>query len=145
MFVKVDWLRFLIITVVLSVVIFVLDIAFHTTLAPKIMSGYPAPDYPGRQLVTAPLLVFLFVTYVLQMPTFCFLFLRLYPQRGVGMAVWWGIWGGFFVVIPNMQFFVAVDHTTWKMLWIQVIEGMFLMTLLTFLFELIYRPKRSMA
>ena len=140
---RVEWTRFLIITVVLSVVIFVLDIAFHTNLAPKILSGYPAEDYPGRKDVTTNLLVFLFATYVVQMPVFCFLFLRLYAQRGLGNAIWWGIWGGFFVVIPNMQFFVAVEHTTWKMLWIQVVEGIFLMTLLTFLFELLYRPKSS--
>ena len=141
---RIEWARFLIVTVVLSVVIFVLDIAFHTMLAPKIMSGYPAADYPGRSGdSTQPLLPFLFATYVVQMTMFCFLFLRLYPQRGLGNAIWWGIWGGFFVVIPNMQFFVAVDHTTWKMLWIQVVEGMFLMALLTFLFELIYRPKNS--
>jgi hypothetical protein len=139
---RIEWPRFLIITVVLSIVIFVLDIAFHTMLAPKIMSGYPAADYPGRPPEEVqPLLPFLFATYVIQMPVFCFLFLRLYPQRGVGSAIWWGIWGGFFVVIPNMQFFVVVDHTTWKMLWIQVVEGMFLMALLTFLFELTYRPK----
>jgi hypothetical protein len=140
---RVEWTRFLIITVVLSVVIFVLDIAFHTNLAPKILSGYPAEDYPGRKDVTTNLLVFLFATYVVQMPVFCFLFLRLYAQRGLGNAIWWGIWGGFFVVIPNMQFFVAVEHTTWKMLWIQVVEGIFLMTLLTFLFELLYRPSSS--
>jgi hypothetical protein len=141
---RIEWTRFLIITVVLSIVIFVLDIAFHTMLAPRIMSGYPAADYPGRAPeAVQPLLPFLFATYVVQMPVFCFLFLRLYPQRGLGSAIWWGIWGGFFVVIPNMQFFVVVDHTTWKMLWIQVVEGMFLMALLTFLFELTYRPKNS--
>lgn len=140
---RVEWPRFLIITVVLSVVIFVLDIYFHTNLAQKVLSDYPAADYPGRKDVTTNLLVFLFATYVIQMPVFCFLFLRLYAQRGVGNAIWWGIWGGFFVVIPNMQFFVAVDHTTWKMLSIQVIEGIFLMTLLTFLFELLYKPKSS--
>ena len=140
--VRIEWTRFLVITVVLSIVIFVLDIAFHTTLAPKILSGYPAADYPGRSPEgSKPLLPFLFLTYVLQMPMFCFLFLRLYSRRGVGNAIWWGIWGGFFVVIPNMQFFVAVDHTTWKMLIIQVIEGIFLMALLTFLFELLYKPK----
>jgi hypothetical protein len=144
MSIRIEWVRFLIITVVLSVVIFVLDIAFHTMLAPKIMSGYPAEGYPGRSPADVqPLLPFLFATYVVQMPMFCYLFLRIYPGRGVGNAIWWGIWGGFFVVIPNMQFFVVVDHTTWKMLWIQVVEGMFLMALLTFLFELTYRPKNS--
>jgi hypothetical protein len=144
MSVRIEWTRFLIITVVLSAVIFVLDIAFHTMLAPKIMSGYPAEGYPGRSPeAVQPLLPFLFATYVVQMPMFCYLFLRIYPGRGAGTAIWWGIWGGFFVVIPNMQFFVVVDHTTWKMLWIQVVEGMFLMALLTFLFELLYRPKNS--
>ena len=141
--IKIEWPRFLIVTVLASILIFVLDIAFHQHLAPILFGDYPAADYPSRPAAgVMPLLPFLFLTYVLQMPIFCYLFLRLYPGRGIGPAIWWGIWGGFFVVIPNMQFFVAVDHTTWKMLILQVIEGIFLMTLLTFLFEIAYRPKR---
>ncbi len=145
MTVKVEWPRFLIITIILSVVIFVLDIAFHQHLAPQIFGDYPAADYPSRPSaeITGTLFGFLFLTYVIQMPMFCYLFLRLYADRSVGNAIWWGIWGGFFVVIPNMQFFVAVDHTTWKMLIIQVIEGIFLMALLTALFSLIYKPKSA--
>lgn len=42
-----------------------------------------------------------------------------------------------------MQFFVAVDHTTWKMLIIQVIEGIVLMVLVTCIFEIAYRPKAA--
>jgi len=141
--VRVEWTRFLVITILLSVVIFVLDIAFHQHLAPKIFGDYPAADYPSRANVTPTLLVFLFLTYIVQMPMFCFLFMRLYAQRSVSNAIWWGIWGGFFVVIPNMQFFVAVDHTTWKMLIIQVIEGIFLMALLTALFSIFYKPKTA--
>ena len=90
-----------------------------------------------------PLLPFLFVTYILQITAFCYLFLRLYPGRGLRKAAWWGIWGGFFVVIPNMQFFVAVDHTKWKMLITQVIEGIVLMVLVTCIFEIAYRPKAA--
>ncbi len=145
MTVKIEWPRFLIVTIILSIVIFVLDIAFHQHLAPKIFGDYPAADYPSRPAegITPTLFGFLFLTYVTQMPMFCYLFLRLYAQRSVGNAIWWGIWGGFFVVIPNMQFFVAVDHTTWKMLIIQVIEGIFLMALLTALFSLFYKPKSA--
>jgi hypothetical protein len=122
----------------------VLDIAFHPHLAPVLFGDYPAADYPSRPTDSVtPLVPFLFLTYVLQMPIFCYLFLRLYPGRTIGKAIWWGIWGGFFVVIPNMQFFVAVDHTTWKMLIIQVIEGIFLMALLTVVFEIAYRPKTA--
>ena len=51
--------------------------------------------------------------------------------------------GRFLVVSPNMQFFVAVDHTTWKMLTIQVIEGIVLMVLVTCIFEIAYRPKAA--
>lgn len=139
---KIEWPRFLIITVVLSVVIFVLDILFHQHLAPKIFAAYPAADYPGRDPAdVTPLMPFLFATYVVQMTLFCYLFLKAYPARGVGNAVWLGIWGGFLMVIPNMQFFVVVKNTTWSMLIIQVIEGMALMVLLTVLFELAYKPK----
>ncbi|WP_157217381.1 hypothetical protein [Flavisphingomonas formosensis] len=138
----VQWARFLIVTIIASILIFVLDIAFHQHLAPVLFGDYPAADYPSRPPADImPLLPFLFLTYLLQMPMFCYLFLRVYPGRGMGPAIWWGIWGGFFVVIPNMQFFVAVDHTTWKMLILQVIEGIALMILLTAIFEIAYRPK----
>jgi len=140
--VRIEWARFLIVTALTAIMIFVLDIAFHSTLAAPLFGGYPAVDYPSRpQAEIMPLLPFLFVTYILQITAFCYLFLRLYPGRGLRKAAWWGIWGGFFVVIPNMQFFVAVDHTTWKMLTIQVIEGIVLMVLVTCIFEIAYRPK----
>jgi hypothetical protein len=74
---------------------------------------------------------------------FCFMFLRLYPARGVASAALWGLWGGFFVVIPNMQFFVAVKDTSWTVLGMQVIEGIVLMVLTGVIFELIYRPKTA--
>lgn len=139
---RIEWVRFLVVTVLASVMIFVLDIAFHQRLAPVLFGDYPAAGYPSRAPAEVmPLIPFLFVTYLLQMTAFCYLFLRLYPGRGLGKALWWGIWGGFFVVIPNMQFFVAVAHTTWSMLIIQVIEGMVLMALLTCVFEIAYRPK----
>ena len=44
---RIEWTRFLIITVVLSIVIFVLDIAFHTMLAPRIIGGVEAPAAVG--------------------------------------------------------------------------------------------------
>jgi hypothetical protein len=44
-----------------------------------------------------------------------------------------------------MQFFVAVDHTTWKMLIIQVIEGIVLLVLATGAFEIAYKPTAATA
>ncbi len=48
---------------------------------------------------------------------------------------------GLFVVIPNMQFFVAVAHTTWTMLIIQMVEAIALCGLAACIFEIAYRPK----
>jgi hypothetical protein len=143
---RVEWPRFLIVTALTSVTIFVADIAFHQTLAPPLFGDYPAVGYPSRpKAEIMPLLPFLFFTYIAQITVFCYLFLRLYPKRGLGKATWWGVWGGFFVVIPNMQFFVAVDHTTWKMLIIQVIEGIVLLVPATGAFEIAYKPKAATA
>src|SRR5665213_1287027 len=114
--IKIEWPRFLIVAVLAAILIFVLDLAFHTSMASSLYVGYP--QRPSAEVT--PLMPFLFATYIVQMTAFCYLFLRLYPERGVGRAVRWGLWGGFFVVIPNMQFFVAIAGTTWAMMGAQV-------------------------
>lgn len=135
----IDRPRFLIASGIVSVVIFVLDIWFHGTFAANMYAGYP--QRPATEIMA--LFPFLFATYVVQLMLFCFMFLRLYPARGVASAALWGLWGGFFVVIPNMQFFVAVKDTSWTVLGMQVIEGIVLMVLTGVIFELIYRPKTA--
>ena len=133
----IDKPRFLVAGFLVAVAIFVLDIWFHGTFAANIYAGYP--QRPTAEIMA--LFPFLFATYVVQLMLFCFLFLRLYPRRGLASAAWWGVWGGFFVVIPNMQFFVAIKDTSWAVLGMQVIEGMVLMVLTGLAFEVIYRPK----
>ncbi|SHV10002.1 Uncharacterised protein [Mycobacteroides abscessus subsp. abscessus] len=137
------WGRFLVIALPVSILTFILDVVFHKTAGPALFgNSYPAADYPQRPLAEImDLFPFLGFTYILQLTMLCFLFLRLYPGRGLGKAAWWGTWGGLFVVIPNMQFFVAVAHTTWTMLIIQMIEAIALCILAACLFEIAYRPK----
>ena len=53
--------------------------------------------------------------------------------------------GGLLVVIPNMQFFVAVKDTSWTLLGTQVVEGIVLLVIATVLLELIYRPVNTVA
>ena len=139
------WGRFLVIALPVSILTFILDVVFHKTAAPALFgNSYPAPGYPQRPLTEImDLFPFLGFTYVLQLTMLCFMFLRLYPGRGLGKAAWWGIWGGLFVVIPNMQFFVAVADTTWTMLIIQMIEAIALCVLAACVFEIAYRPKAN--
>lgn len=132
-----NWPRFLICSIGAAILIFVLDIWWHGTLAANMYAGYP--QRPMAEIEA--LFPFLFLTYIIQLPMFAWLYLRLYPQRGVRNAIWWGIWGGFFVVIPNMQFFVAVKETSWTILGMQVAEGIALCVLMAVVFEYIYRPK----
>ena len=137
----IDKPRFLIAAGVVSVVIFILDVWFHGTFAANAYVGYP--QRPANEIMA--LFPFLFATYVVQLMLFCFMFLRLYPARGLASAAWWGVWGGFFVVIPNMQFFVAVKDTSWAILGMQLVEGIVLTVLTGVIFELVYRPKAAMA
>jgi hypothetical protein len=136
---KIDWPRFLIAGTIGAVVIFVLDIFWHGTIAKDMYAGYPQRPMAEME----GLFPFLFGTYIVQLLMFSFLFLRLYPARGVRSAVWWGIWGGLFVVVPNMQFFVAVKDTSWTILWMQVIEGIALCVMMGVLFNVLYRPRQS--
>ena len=122
-----------------AVLVFVLDFPFHQYLAPALFTEYPAHDYPSRTPDAAKLIE-LFVTYLYQLTCFCYLFLRIYPRRGMGSALWFGAWLGFWVLIPNAQIFVAEDKYTWHMLSIQFPEAMILTIIMMFYFELAYRP-----
>ncbi len=138
---KIDWVRFLVAGTSGAVLIFILDIAFHGTLAKDMYAGYP--QRPALDMKA--LFPFLFATYLAQLLMFSFMFLRLYPARGAKNAFWWGTWGGLFVVIPNMQFFVAVKDTSWLLLWTQVVEGVVLCIVMALIFDFLYRPRNSFA
>jgi hypothetical protein len=139
---KVEWPRFLIFGILSAVLVFALDIPFHQFLAPKIFTEYPAHDYPQRSPEEVKgLFGFLLLTYLLQLSFFCYTFLRVYPRRGMGNAIWYGAWAGVWVVIPNMQFFVGLDKYTWHMLAIQVPEGAILTMIMMAFFEWAYRPR----
>lgn len=139
---KVEWPRFLVFGALSAVLVFALDLPFHVFLARKLFAEYPAHDFPQRPPEeSAKLLWFLFLTYLFQLSFFCYMFLRVYPARGMGKAIWFGLWLGVWVVIPNMQFFVGLDKYTWNMLAIQVPEGAILTMIMMAFFEAAYRPK----
>ena len=129
-------IRFLVSCFAISIIIFILDILFHGQAVPDMYAGYP--QRPQAEIVS--LMPFLFLTYVIQLIMFLLMFVCIYPARGMRNAVVWGIWGGLFVVIPNMQFFVAVKDTSWTLLGTQVLEGIVLLVIANVLLELIYRP-----
>jgi hypothetical protein len=139
----VDFARFLPWGLGGAVLVFALDLPFHQFLAPKLFTEYPASDYPHRMPDSA-MLAELFGTYLYQLTCFCYLFLRIYPKRSMGSALWFGTWLGFWVLIPNAQIFVAEDKYTWHMLSIQFPEGMLLTIIMMAYFEMAYRPKASL-
>lgn len=144
--VKLELPRFLIVGAFCSILVFVLDLAFHLHLAQTLFDEYPAHDFPQRDpKQAAGLMWFLFLTYLFQLTTFCYLFLRVYPRRGMVPAVWFGLWLGVWVVIPNMEFFVGLDKYTWHMLAIQVPEGAILTMIMMAVFEAAYRPKSAIS
>jgi hypothetical protein len=138
-----DWARFLPTAVIVSLVIALIDLAFHGTVAPRLFPGvYPPADYPHRDPAEAASMVpFLLSAYVFQIGIFFYLFLRIYPNRGWGNAVWWGIWGSLFLYIPDAQIFVSEDKYTWTMLGIQLVEGVLLPLIMILTFELVFRPR----
>ena len=126
--------RFLVTSVILAVIIFMADVAFHAMAVPNLYEGYPQRSSAEM----AGLMPFLFLTYLVQITMFLWLFMRLYPAGGTGKAIWWGLWGGLFVVLPNMQFFVGIAGTTWTLLWAQVVEAIVLLIIAAVLFDLVY-------
>lgn len=139
-----DWVRFIPTSVVVSLVIAVVDLAFHGTVAPKLLPGiYPPADYPHRDPAEAALMLpYLLSTYVFQIGIFYYLFLRIYPGRGMQNALWWGVWGAAFLFIPDAQIFVSERNYSWTMLGIQFIEGIVLPMIMIVTFELVFRPRR---
>lgn len=129
--------RFLGVALLISVIIFILDIVFHSQVVPDMYAGYP--QRPMAEM--ADLFPFLFLTYVVQLTMYLLIFVGLYPERGTRNAVIFGLWGGLFVVIPNMQFFVAVKDSSWAILGMQVAEGIALLIIAGLLFEFFYRAK----
>ncbi len=141
---RIGWQRFLLWGTASAILVFALDIPFHQFLAPRIFTEYPAHDYPQRSPEeVGALFPFLLLTYLLQLNFFCFTYLRVYPQRGLISAIWYGAWLGVWVVIPNMQFFVGLDKYTWHMLAIQVPEGAILTMIMMAFFEFVYRPRNA--
>lgn len=132
-------LRFFLTSAILAALVFALDVAFHVAVVPDLYLGYPQRS----QAEIAHLTPFLFLTYVVQIMIFLWLFMRLYPEGGARNAIWWGLWGGLFVVIPNMQFFVGVAGTTWTLLGVQVVEAVILLIGATLAFDALYPKARS--
>jgi hypothetical protein len=132
---KLMTVRFLVTSAILAVIIFMADVAFHAVAVPNLYEGYPQRSSAEM----AGLMPFLFLTYLVQITMFLWLFMRLYPAGGIGKAVWWGLWGGLFVVLPNMQFFVGVEGTTWLLLGVQVVEAIVLLIVAGVLFDLVHR------
>jgi hypothetical protein len=138
-----DWVRFIPTAVVVSLVIALIDLAFHGTVAPRLFPGvYPPADYPHRPAAeSTPLVPFLLTAYVFQIGIFFYLFMRIYPARGWRNATWWGIWGALFLYIPDAQIFVSEDKYTWTMLGIQLVEGVLLPLIMVLTFQLVFRPR----
>src|SRR6185312_2096537 len=108
----------------------------------KVVAGMNlSPGLPSRPPEEVkPLLPFLGVVSIAQLVVLAFLYLRIYPQRSLANAIWWGAWGGFFMVLPDGQFFVITPHQTWALLFMQWAEGIVTTMLFMTLFQLAYRP-----
>ncbi len=139
MSITISWPKFLLVSIVGAVIVLVLYSQFPVLFPPDPSEGYPAR--PAAEI--KPLLPFLAIVSIVQLVVFCFLFLRAYPQRSLANAVWWGIWGGFFMVIPDGQFFVGTPNETWAHLLIGWGEGIAAAVLMMALFQLAYRPKNE--
>src|SRR5262249_16881558 len=52
-------------------------------------------------------------------------------------------WGGFFMVLPDGQFFVGTPNMGWSLLAMQWGEGIVTAILMMILFQLVYRPRNE--
>ncbi len=135
--ISIRWPRFLAVSIVGAVIMLALYSQWPAVFPPN-----PAEGYPARPVVEMkPLLPFLGVVSIIQLVVFAYLYMRAYPQRSLANAIWWGVWGGFFMVIPDGQFFVGTPNETWAHLLTGWFEGIVTAILMMVFFQLVYRPK----
>ena len=141
MTITVNWPRFIVASLVSAIVMLVL----YGLWTGQVVAGMDlAPGYPTRPAdQVQPLLPFLAVVSIAQLVVFAYLYVRIYPQRSVSNAVWWGAWGGLFMVMPDGQFFVSTPNMSWGLLAMDWGEGIVTAMLFTALFQLIYQPKNE--
>ena len=133
----IQWRRFAISSFVTALIVLVLY-GLVQTLAPASLHA----GYPGRPVDEVKSLYgFLGAVSILQLMGFCLLYLWIYPQRSLRTAVRWGIWGGFFMVLPDTHFFVDTPNMSWGLLIWQMITGILAGTAATILFRVLYRPQ----
>jgi hypothetical protein len=137
----IQWPRFLIVSIVGSIIVLALYSLWTGTVVASMNLSPGVPSRPPEEMKA--LLPFLAVISVVQLVTFCYLYLRVYPQRDLGSAVWWGAWGGFFMVLPDGQFFVGTPNQTWSALLVGWADGIAAAIMMTVLFQLVYRPKNE--
>ena len=138
MTITVQWPRFLAVSIVGAILMLVLYMLWgQSGIVASLSAGYPAR--PAAEV--KPLVPFLFAVSLTQLVVFCYLYLRVYPQRSLANAVWWGAWGGFFMVLPDGQFFVGTPNERWSLLAMQWGEGIVTAMLMMAFFQLVYRPK----
>jgi hypothetical protein len=132
--------RFLAVSIVGAILMLVLYMLWgQSSIVAALSAGYPSR--PPEEV--KPLVPFLFAVSLTQLVVFCYLYLRVYPQRSLANAVWWGAWGGFFMVLPDGQFFVGTPNESWGLLAMQWGEGIVTAMLMMAFFQMVYRPKNE--
>lgn len=134
---SIQWRRFLISSFVTSFIVLVLYGLVQTLTPASFHVGYPSR--PADEVKS--LYGFLAAVSILQLMGFCLLYLWVYPQRSLRTAVRWGIWGGFFMVLPDTHFFVDTPNMPWGLLIWQMVTGILAGTAATMLFRMLYRPQ----
>jgi len=139
MTITVHWPRFLAVSIVGAILMLVL----YGLWTGQVVAGMNlAPGLPSRPPEEVkPLLPFLSAVSITQLVVFAYLYLRIYPQRTLSNAIWWAVWGGFFMVLPDGQFFVITPNQTWSALLVGWADGIVTATLFMVFFQSVYRPK----
>src|ERR1700761_6800839 len=135
----IHWPRFLIVSILSAIVTLVLYGLWTGKVVAAMNLSPGLPSRPPEQV--KPLVPFLGLVSIAQLVVFAFLYLRIYPRRSLANAVWWALWGGFFMVLPDGQFFVITPNQSWALLFMQWAEGIAAAAIFMTLLQSIYRPK----
>ncbi len=139
MTITIQWPRFLAASLISAIVMLVLYGLWTGNVVAHLAMSDGIPKRPADEV--QPLLPFLAIVSIIQLVVFAYLYLRIYPKRSISNAVWWGAWGGLFMVMPDGQFFVGTPNMGWDLLAMQMGEGIVTAMLFMAAFQLTYQPK----
>ena len=90
---NIHWPRFLLASLLSTAFVIVVAVVWHGHIVAPMYADFPSR--PADQMQA--LFPFLILSFLIEIPIFCYMYLRVYPQRSMANAAKFGLWAGVFI------------------------------------------------